>query len=337
MRVQRKSGFTLVELLVVIAIIGVLVGLLLPAVQAAREAARRMSCSNNLKQLGLGLHLHHDVHQKLPPGYGFRRESDAAAWTKAWGWGAQILPFIEQTAMYETLGVGSREFNDALPGNDSSSWPAAELAAIRTTIPAFRCPSDVGEDINNTTDFCHSGGPDDTKPATSNYVGVYAFPSSSWAPGMATGASSAMKGAFTPQEGLNFNAFLDGTSNTLLVGERGWSHEAAYWVGVGNTNSEAAWSSPKAIGRVFLFKLNSPLVGRYYSAFSSYHPGGAHFALADGSVRFITDSINSSDGLDTSGNPFAWWTGYGSIDKTTLGLYQKLGLRDDGQPIGQEF
>ena len=332
-RTSRNSGFTLVELLVVIAIIGVLVGLLLPAVQAAREAARRMSCSNNMKQIGLAMHNFHDTFGRFPSGYGFNDIDNAGSWVKAWGWGARILPFMEQAPLSDVLGVNSREFNDALPGNDSSSWPAIELAAIRTTIPTYRCPSDIGPEINNTTDFCHSGGPDSTKPATSNYAGVYAYQFSNWNP---SGDPPKTNGVFQPQRGTRFADIVDGTSNTLMVGERGWEHDAAYWVGVGNVNSEDAWSSPKAVGRVFLYKPNTPTIGRYYSAFSSYHPGGLHFVLADGSVSFIAETIDSNDGRKLDGSPLHWSTPFDQIDKSTLGVYQRLGCRDDGQPTNRE-
>ncbi|WP_153555637.1 DUF1559 domain-containing protein [Roseimaritima sediminicola] len=325
-----RGGFTLVELLVVIAIIGVLVGLLLPAVQAAREAARRMQCSNNLKQMGLALHNFHDTFNEFPAGYGFNNDANKGSWRKAWGWGARILPYIEQGNMYDTLGVGSREFNDALPGNDSSTWPALELAAIRTNLPTFRCPSDISPDINTSVDFCHSGGPDSTKPATSNYIGVYAYQYSNWNPG---GAPPSTNGIFQPQNGSRMASVTDGLSNTFMVGERGWAHQAGYWVGVGNVNSEASWSSPKVVGRSFMLKLNMPLTSRYYSTFSSYHPGGAQFVYGDGSVHFIADTIDFNDGLKTDGTPHHWSTPFSNIDKTTLGLWQRLGCKNDGQPV----
>jgi prepilin-type processing-associated H-X9-DG protein len=128
-------------------------------------------------------------------------------------------------------------------------------------------------------------------------------------------------------------AISDGTSNTLMVGERAWPHGAGYWVGVGNTNSEDRWSSPKVVGRVFLFKINSPLTGRFYSAFSSMHPAGANFLFADGSVHFLSETIDFDNGLKNDGSPHHWSTGWGDIDKTTIGAYQRLGCRNDGQPV----
>lgn len=331
---RGRSAFTLVELLVVIAIIGVLVALLLPAVQAAREAARRMQCSNNLKQIGLGLHNHHDATGSFPAGYGWNKQSNAASWTKTWGWGARILPFIEQGTLAMSLDVTRREFNEVLPGNNSSSWPPAMVELIRTRINTYMCPSDqTPEGINTSTDFCHSGGPDSTKPAVSNYVGVFAYQYSNWLPSSSVPAN----GVMTFQKGTRMKEITDGTSNTFAVGERGWAHGAAYWVGVGNTQSESRWSSPKAVGRVFLEKLNGPIgVGRDYMTFSSYHPGGANFVFADGSVHFINDEIDCRDGMTTSGSPHHWSTPYSQIDKTTIGVYQRLGCRDDGQTV-EEF
>ena len=327
---RRAAGFTLIELLVVVAIIALLVSLLLPAVQQARAAARRAQCQNNLKQIGLGLHNFHGAYNEFPAAYGWNEPANARNWTKAWGWGARLLPYLDQGPIYNTLGVGRREFDQALPGNDSASWPAAELAAVRTAIPGFLCPSDVAPSpINTGADFCHSGGPDATKPALSNYAGVYAYQYSNW--NAAGNTLPDQHGAMVAQEGTTAASFRDGLTNTFMVGERGWEHGAAYWVGVGNVNSEDAWSSPKVVGRVFLYKPNPPVVGRAYSAFSSYHDGGLFFLMGDGSVQFVSDSIDFDNGLTAAGAPHHWSTAYEDVDKSTLGLYQRLGCRDDGQ------
>ncbi|MFG0262303.1 MAG: DUF1559 domain-containing protein [Novipirellula sp. JB048] len=135
LRNSRHRGFTLVELLVVIAIIGVLVGLLLPAVQAAREAARRMSCSNNLKQLGLAMHNYHDTHQKFP--YGYLAESDSQTLMREC-WYQNLLPFVEQQAYYDQYKNAFATYGPSM-ATQIHQLPA-ELAGV--VIPAFMCPSD---------------------------------------------------------------------------------------------------------------------------------------------------------------------------------------------------
>ena len=165
----RRKGFTLVELLVVIAIIGILMSLLLPAVQAAREAARRMSCTNNFKQIGLALHLYHDRQTALPMGWiAFDPSTREPHWfgEPGWGWAAKILPSLEQGNLYDE----KLDFN--LPITD----PANDEGRV-ATISTFRCPSDVGKPTFTLPDgdtYVGSGGsytPIDL--ATGNYIGVF--------------------------------------------------------------------------------------------------------------------------------------------------------------------
>ena len=132
---KPKQGFTLVELLVVIAIIGILVGLLLPAVQAAREAARRMQCSNNLKQHGLALHNYESTYKRFPIGFTDTAATNAMLKDGGWSWMCAILPYIEQNSLYSTIDIKLHPFG---PGSN-----AANIAACAVPLSAFRCPSDI--------------------------------------------------------------------------------------------------------------------------------------------------------------------------------------------------
>jgi prepilin-type N-terminal cleavage/methylation domain-containing protein/prepilin-type processing-associated H-X9-DG protein len=340
-RRTRPGGFTLVELLVVAAIVGTLIALLLPAVHASREAARRMSCVNNLKQIGLAFHSHAEARGRFPAAYGWNNphiaSSPRSEWLtnrlKAWAWGARILPHIDQQPLADTLGVASREFHDALPGNDPAAWPALELAAIRTPISTYLCPSDTARSLINTAaDFCQAGGPDSHKPARSNYAGVYGHQFSHWWP--QDGPHAQHEGLCRGGRGVAMREVTDGLSNTFLVGERAATHQAAYWAGIGYVFSEAPDSSPKVVGRTFLFRINPPRVDRYYSAFSSLHPGGGNFVFGDGSVRFVQESIHFDDGRQLDGRPVRWWTPWSNIDTSSIGIYQRLGCRTTGQPVG---
>src|SRR5437870_2838149 len=136
-RTRKPKGFTLIELLVVIAIIAILIALLVPAVQKVREAAARTQCQNNLKQIGLGMHMYNDTFRKLPDGW---LVNSTTAPSPGWSWATLILPFIEQGALYNQLGVLTSPLNG----------PPAANATLQTVIPIYRCPSDSAPDINAT-------------------------------------------------------------------------------------------------------------------------------------------------------------------------------------------
>lgn len=265
-----REAFTLVELLVVIAIIGVLVALLLPAVQAAREAARRMSCQNNLKQIGLGFHNYHDTYKTFPGG--FIRSIDAEN-NRGWGWGTFILPFVEQQPLYDQLNPNA---NPMVLGTQPASAP---FTAVQTRLDVYRCPSDTGDDHNTNR----------WRMATSNYSGVMGYHN---APDQTTVANGMLFGLWGPRR-IGFEDVGDGTSNVLFVGERCLGraqgttvYSGAIWAG--NANGWAAtmrhfWDNPKD-----QYVIN----GTDAFGYSSRHAGGAQFVLVDGSVRYLSETID---------------------------------------------
>ncbi len=209
MRVRR--GFTLIELLVVIAIIAILVALLLPAVQQAREAARRSSCKNNLKQIGVALHNYHDTHNAIPPAYAASIQATgvlADPGPTGWGWGVMMLPFIEQGALYDAVRPNTEPFHEDFA--TAGTPGAAQRVQLQQPIPTYRCPSAPGPNINNHR----------SNYGTSNYVAIYGAHSGA---GTQTGAGN---GCMFYNSSINFRDLLDGTSNVIIIGERAWVDRA---------------------------------------------------------------------------------------------------------------
>jgi len=293
---RQHRGFTLVELLVVIAIIAILIALLLPAVQAAREAARRSSCLNNLKQIGLALHNYHGAHQVFPPGY----LADAVAETdpahdeigSGIAWGTLLLPYLEQRVIFDGMEL------ELPPDQLVFTSPNVDLAT--TTLPLFRCPSDDAEDHFHVKD---EHGNELLEVALSNYIGVYGYGPISDSPGLGTGV------LYRNSE-VRFATMLDGSSNTFVVGERSHSLAHSTWYAavpgaVVDSGHETHTHSLHAYGHeeqelapVLVLghvgddhNQHTPNQGEHASNFSSQHPGGVHFVLGDGSVRFLSDSI----------------------------------------------
>jgi prepilin-type N-terminal cleavage/methylation domain-containing protein len=295
-----KRGFTLVELLVVIAIIGILVGLLLPAVQAAREAARRMQCSNNLKQLTLAMHNYHDAFKVFPPLYVSKRDAagvviapiNTTDTTQAWGWGAMILPFIEQGNAFNALEVGNDPLG--LPLTPNALSKPAKLLILQTPIPTFRCPSDTAPGINTDGNRRLMG----LQTATSNYIAS----NNSFTPNLAGALNQ--QGLFIADFGRSFKDMSDGSSNVVCLGERRWQIRrsdngamyqpgAALVYGTGRRPTTAA--APGSVLGCGASRINRSFLltnaNRANLGYSSQHTGGAMFSLADGSVRFISESI----------------------------------------------
>lgn len=255
-RMERKNGFTIVELLVVIAIIGILVGLLLPAVQTARESARRMQCSNNLKQIGIALHNYESAFRVLPAGYVSysTRTGNAPAWAgldlatwdgaPGWGWGTLLLPFLEQGALANSL-----DFEQPI-------WSASNRRFIYTQVATYLCPSASGNQepftIRNETGHALLRFGDAIRVGRSNYIASHGQ-ESCWGDCGASeyglvftdvysgttktiairgDAGRVADGPFYRNSGTPFSRITDGLSQTMFVGEHSSKLSEKTWVGV---------------------------------------------------------------------------------------------------------
>ena len=290
----RWVGFTLVELLVVIAIIGILIAILLPAVQAAREAARRMQCSNNLRQMMIAVHGYHDLFGVMPP--------------EAWPWQGisvytRLLPFVEQRSAFDTIDFGLIGDNP----DDQGNLGVFEIAKMR--IQVLLCPSCsntfssmkmYGQEVDCfTAHYYGISGAAGTNPATG---GEYSHIVASETGGMA--GPVADNGVIYESSSVPFSGITDGLSNTFCFGEIAHNDYEGYFAwtrggqkaqGVGpiiyGSAKNVAWS----IG--VIWNRSDPSYPMYKSffnngSFSSHHPAGAQFALCDSSVRLVSESTD---------------------------------------------
>ena len=302
MPVAARRAFTLIELLVVIAIIAVLIGLLLPAVQKVREAAARMKCSNNLKQIGLALHAYHDANLQFPAGYVDGNTNPASAPDSdtgpGWAWSAYLLPQLEQGNVYSQIAFAQRV------------GTGVNAAVSLTAIPVFQCPSDPNQQAVPVYD---SSSTLIATVAHSNYLGC----AGSEATFDAAGGTSPSRGAFYRNSRTKMTEVTDGLSNTIVAGERAGNHAPATWTGAVAGGQCPAWAST-----VPATAPNTPPPGAAYDngdygqalvlshgnsvhlpsagypiydpdIFTSTHTGqGANFLFGDGSVQFLTTRIN---------------------------------------------
>lgn len=360
-RRRRSRGFTLIELLVVIAIIAILIALLLPAVQQAREAARRTQCKNNLKQLALACHNYHDVYQMFPLGHlrGSGRGGNNPLWAAAnnkesWGWHTYILPFIEQKALFDLLDVNTYGLdqviageNPALPNTNSGNKADDPLMALQTRIPAYACPSDVNDGIAHRNRHFGGGRGIRRSPAGNT----------NWRPGITTyignrGTRDQVQrvndpfGFFCYDLPIKIRDVLDGTSNTLMIGERDTKRcRSGAWPGVRNPRGGGTRGIWYNIGHTRTL-MNAPTsVFNWGSnngcgeSFSSMHTGGVQWAMADGSVRFISENIEFVDScVNNAGGRRCVWHVFSPGDtrwEPAFYVYNRLSRRDDGFPIGE--
>ena len=321
-----RLAFTLVELLVVIAIIGVLVALLLPAIQAAREAARRMSCANNLKNLGLAVLTHHDAKRHFPVNYGGPFANESPTSQSAVGWTVEILPQIEQQPLFERFKQGGAyEGNfqaDLAPnrarnnlGLSSTKNGISCPQLMQTEIPLFICPSDGTDKIRdnqwqwaNNMVFVtnYKGVLDDTflgqtfggsisNDASDFPSGNYEEQGPSWSGRNDCHADTRCRGFFfrqSYQQPVTIAKVVDGTSNTFMIGEDLPDynrHSATYYA---NGNWASCNIPPNSLINMNPADLDLEAWWDQQS-FRSRHPGGLQFALADGSVRFIAEDMNN--------------------------------------------
>jgi prepilin-type N-terminal cleavage/methylation domain-containing protein/prepilin-type processing-associated H-X9-DG protein len=317
----RRSGFTLVELLVVIAIIGVLVALLLPAVQTARESARRTQCSNNSRQLGIALQTYHDTAQRVPPGgiWWTNAVSDPNFKLNRGSLLLHLLPFIEQQSVYQQINFNQQPDYQFLPGSTTDY-----IGGV--VIKTYKCPSDFTPKLNSASidgingsklaSFSYAGSKGPT--STGNNAAGSCAERAVWDKYNFSTSDQTPAGPFT-RLGRIYTARLaevtDGLSNTIFVGEvrgdcalpinRGWAHSS-------NTNGMISTLYP--INYDTCTKDQTKGACRWWDnwstefGFKSLHPGGVNFTFGDGSVHFVSQTIDH-------------WT------------YQYLGGKSEGQAI----
>jgi prepilin-type N-terminal cleavage/methylation domain-containing protein/prepilin-type processing-associated H-X9-DG protein len=332
-------GFTLIELLVVIAIIAILIALLLPAVQQAREAARRTQCKNNLKQIGLAMHNYHDAQGIFPPG--MVRDWNSGPLGNVWGregqdgiwsWPVWILPFLDQAPLADRIGAGPLLLTQAAAAPD-------RLALMQQPLTVFRCPSDTGPPLNQFRQV-PAGGSGNVNCttgcvplATSNYVATNdSYDIKRTLPTFTVRPSNGMMDQTIIISPRRIRDIVDGTSNTLMIGERAYflgGINGQFTAGAGvvfGANGDSERQDQQ--GMVYTmgcgrYPINCTDVAACSRGFSSNHVGGAHFVFCDGSVKFLSENVDHNPSTDAAETP------------TLDSVYERLIAIHDGLPTGE--
>jgi prepilin-type N-terminal cleavage/methylation domain-containing protein len=284
---KRRRGFTLIELLVVIAIIAILIGLLLPAVQKVRAAAARTQCINNLKQIGLAFHSYNDTYGKLPTSW---LTSSTSQPNPGWSWQALILPYVEQQGLYTQL---NPDITTAIPA-------ATAGTPIMTPLKVFRCPADAGQGVN-----ANYGG-----YVTTNYVGNREV--------LGPNASN-LPAAFSIQ------TIQDGSSNTILVGERDYTRNVGATQLVHQAGSSATFEGRPGTGLNLVNPGGATGTGnceRFH--FNAQHTSVVGFLFGDGSVHMLAQGIDADASVNGCAYPAS----------TANRVFQNLIHPSDGNPVG---
>jgi prepilin-type N-terminal cleavage/methylation domain-containing protein/prepilin-type processing-associated H-X9-DG protein len=289
---NRRRGFTLIELLVVIAIIGILIALLLPAVQKVREAANRIKCENNLKQIGTALHNYHDTYGVLPTGQDVSRTlpDGTPNYHIYWTWMARLLPYVEQQNLYNQADAWSHVNN-----NYTNPWGPPSNPAQSTPMPVYSCPDD-SRDLTSAFAAEEPGEQASIYVAFTGYLGV--------------NGTDLLKrdGVFFANANVAFKDITDGLSNTLFAGERPPSEDLIFgwwfdgWgqggtgsldvtLGVLERNMQPGYGSCPRGPYMYQPGSLTELCDQFH--FWSLHPGGANFLFVDASVHFVPYSAAS--------------------------------------------
>jgi len=297
----REAGFTLVELLVVITIIGILIALLLPAVQAAREAARRMNCSNNFRQAGVALHNYNSALLTFPPGNMLWGASSLCYQPPSppnpglyvgWGWQTHILPYMELQALYDQFDFSKA---DGVYNQASVNGRPSNVQVAATPVTAYVCPSDPqgGELVVMSNNF-QNGAHEDEDFYLSCMAGV-ADPVDWTCNGVYPQKYPTVRGIMGGLHGARIEDITDGTSNTVMVAEvtggGPGSFQGAEWPYSDSIATKDGINGPYSLpGGLSPNDFNIIDMGP-----SSYHPGGCHFLFCDGSVHFLSENMSSGD------------------------------------------